>query len=98
MLKCSVLRIALGGQEINKHGGGRYPGRCCALKSQGYPYQKVDPEHIKEGPLAYLMSYFEHLAPSSVYSVSPVILNMGLLDHQECDDNIGESMCFTVTI
>lgn len=65
---------------------------------RGYTYQKVDPEHISEGPLAYLMSYFEHLASSSVCSVSLVILNLGLLDHQECDDNIGESMCFTVTI
>lgn len=46
----------------------RNPGRCCARKSQSYPQWKVDPENINAGPLAYLVSYFEHLAPSSVYS------------------------------
>lgn len=46
----------------------RNPGRYCACKSQSYPYQKVDPENIKEGPLAFLVSYFEHLVRSSKYS------------------------------
>lgn len=58
----------------------------------------MDPDHIKEGPLAYLILYFYHLASSSIYSVSPVILNLDLLDYQESGDSIGESMCFTVTI